>query len=70
MVGAVGNVVLAQALFRIPPAKFGSAVAWLRLASGLLDFAMFIPNVGLMLSIGSVLALFISNLRFGFILLQ
>lgn len=57
--GSLTGLLVSILMLRDRERRFSPATAYLRIASSLLDFALFIPVVGLYLSIGSVLCLFI-----------
>lgn len=58
--GSLSGLLIAGAMLRSP--IFGRAAAYLRLASSVLDFGLFVPGVGLFISLGSVVCLLVFNL--------
>ncbi|HET7767882.1 MAG TPA: hypothetical protein VFN74_03840 [Chloroflexota bacterium] len=53
--GSLGGVLVGAAMLRAP--RFGRAIPSLRIASSVLDLGLFVPGVGLLISLGSVLCL-------------
>jgi hypothetical protein len=66
--GSVSGIVLALIMLR--STLFSRATAYLRLGSAILDFGLFIPVVGLYVSLGSVVALLLFNVLVGIRLLR
>lgn len=60
LLGSAGGLVLAVAMLRV--GTFGRTIPALRIGSSLLDLGLFLPVVGLYVSLGSVLCLLAFNL--------
>jgi hypothetical protein len=59
LVGSASGVFLGAAMLRA--GLFGRAAASLRIASSVLDLGLFVPDVGLVISLGSVVCLLVFN---------
>jgi hypothetical protein len=68
LLGSFAGLVVAAVMLR--SAVFGKATACLRIASSVLDLGLFVPAVGLVISLGSVLCLLVFNLLIARRLLQ
>jgi hypothetical protein len=66
--GSVNGLIVSLAMWK--SRLFGRAIPGLRILSSALDFTLFIPVIGLFLSIGSALALMVFNILAGRRLLQ
>ncbi len=55
VLGSLGGLLVAAAMLRSH--MFGRTSAYLRIASSVLDFGLFVPGIGLFVSLGSVLCL-------------
>jgi hypothetical protein len=55
LLGSVGGLLLSAAILRSN--IFSRAAAYLRIASSLLDFGLFVPSIGLFISLFSVFSL-------------
>jgi hypothetical protein len=56
---SVGGLLVAAAMLR--STLFGRSAAYLRIASSVLDFGLFVPSIGLVISLGSVVCLLAFN---------
>jgi hypothetical protein len=68
LLGSVGGLIVAAVMLRTT--VFSNTTAYLRIASSLLDFGLFVPTIGLTISLGSVLCLTAFNLLVARRLLQ
>jgi hypothetical protein len=68
VLGSVTGLIVAAAMLR--SAVFGRTTAYLRIASSLLDFGLFVPTIGLFISLFSVLCLLAFNVLVARRLLQ
>lgn len=68
ILGSMSGLVLS--VITLKSAVFSKATAYLRLASSVLDFGIFIPAAGLVISLGSVMCLLVFNILAGRRLLQ
>lgn len=68
ILGSISGILLSIAMLK--RALFGKTIAYLRLASSILDFGIFIPAVGLFISLGSVVCLLAFNILAGVKLLK
>jgi hypothetical protein len=59
VLGSVTGLIVAAVMLRSP--VFGRATAYLRIASSVLDFGLFVPTIGLFISLFSVLCLLAFN---------
>jgi hypothetical protein len=59
LLGSIGGLILAAVMLRTT--VFTKATAYLRIASSVLDFGLFVPTIGLGISLGSVLCLAVFN---------
>jgi hypothetical protein len=59
VLGSLTGLLVAAAMLR--SGVFGRATAYLRIASSALDLGLFVPTIGLFLSLGSVLCLLVFN---------
>jgi hypothetical protein len=60
LLGSIDGLILAAAMLR--SGTFSKPTAYLRIASSVLDFGLFVPTVGLFISLFSVVSLLIFNL--------
>jgi hypothetical protein len=68
VLGSVSGLIVAMVMLR--SGAVGSATAYLRIASSVLDFGLFVPAVGLFISLFSVLCLLVFNILIARRLLQ
>lgn len=68
LLGSVGGLIVAAVMLRTT--VFGRTTAYLRIASSVLDFGLFVPAIGLAISLGSVLCLTVFNVLVARRLLQ
>jgi hypothetical protein len=68
VVGSISGLVLAAAMLR--SRVFGKTASYLRIASSVLDFGLFVPGIGLLISLGSVLCLLVFHILVSRRLLQ
>lgn len=68
LLGSIGGVILAAVMLR--STVFSKTTAYLRIASSVLDFGLFVPTIGLSLALGSVLCLTMFNVLVARRLLQ
>lgn len=68
LLGSIQGLVIAWVMLHSP--LFGKGIAYLRLASSALDFGLYVPGIGLFLSMGSVVCLLVWNLWIARRLLQ
>jgi len=68
LLGSIGGLIVAVVMLRT--AVFSRTTAYLRIASSMLDFGLFVPVIGLTISLGSVLCLTVFNLLVARRLLQ
>ena len=68
LLGSISGLILAAVMLRT--AVFSRATAYLRIASSLLDFGLFVPTIGLYIALGSVLCLVAFNILIARRLLQ
>ncbi|MCC6168647.1 MAG: DUF4386 family protein [Caldilineaceae bacterium] len=68
LLGSIQGLVIAWLMLHSP--LFGKGIAYLRLASSVLDFGLYIPAIGLFLSMGSVVCLLVWNTLIAHRLLQ
>jgi hypothetical protein len=68
LLGSVGGLIVAAVMLRTT--VFGRTTAYLRIASSVLDFGLFVPTIGLAISLGSVLCLTVFNVLVARQLLQ
>ena len=59
LLGSIGGLIVAAVMLRTT--VFSKGTAYLRIASSMLDFGLFVPTVGLAISLGSVLCLTVFN---------
>jgi hypothetical protein len=59
LLGAITGLLVAAAMLRTD--RFSKTTAYLRIASSVLDFGIFVPGVGLFISLGSVVCLLLFN---------
>jgi hypothetical protein len=59
LLGAITGLLVAVAMLQT--GRFSKTTAYLRLASSVLDFGIFVPGVGLFISLGSVVCLLLFN---------
>jgi hypothetical protein len=59
LLGAITGLLVAAAMLRT--GRFSKSTAYLRIASSVLDFGIFLPTVGLFISLGSVVCLLLFN---------
>jgi hypothetical protein len=60
MLGSITGLIIAAVMLRSP--IFSKTTAYLRIASSILDFGLFVPTVGLFISLFSVVSLLIFNI--------
>jgi hypothetical protein len=60
LLGSVAGLLIAVVMLR--SRTFSKTTAYLRLASSVLDFGLFVPGIGLVISLGSVVCLLLFNL--------
>jgi hypothetical protein len=68
LLGSISGLILAAAMLRT--AVFSRATAYVRIASSVLDFGLFVPAIGLYIALGSVLCLVVFNILVARRLLQ
>jgi hypothetical protein len=68
LLGSIGGLIVAAVMLRTT--VFSKATAYLRIASSVLDFGLFVPTIGLAISLGSVLCLTVFNVLVAVRLLQ
>jgi hypothetical protein len=68
LLGSLSGLVLAAAMLRTR--QFGTAAPYLRIGSSVFDFGLFVPGIGLFISLVSVLCLLVFNLLVARRLLQ
>jgi hypothetical protein len=68
LLGSISGLILAAVMLR--SSIFSRATAYLRIASSLLDFGLFVPTIGLYIALGSVLCLVAFNILIARRLLQ
>jgi hypothetical protein len=59
LLGAITGLLVAGAMLRT--GRFSKTTAYLRIASSVLDFGIFVPTIGLFISLGSVVCLLLFN---------
>jgi hypothetical protein len=68
LLGSIGGLIVAAVMLRT--AVFSKTTGYLRIASSVLDFGLFVPVIGLTISLGSVLCLTVFNVLVARRLLQ
>jgi hypothetical protein len=68
VLGSVGGLLISAAMLR--STLFGKATAYVRIASSVLDFGIYVPTIGLVISLVSVVCLLIWNILIARRLLQ
>jgi hypothetical protein len=68
LLGSIGGIIVAVVMLRTT--VFSNTTAYLRIASSLLDLGLFVPVIGLTISLGSVLCLTVFNVLVAQRLLQ
>jgi len=63
LLGSITELIIAAVMLR--SGIFGKAIPYLRIASSVLDFGIFVPTVGLFISLFSVVALLLFNILIG-----
>ena len=59
LLGSIGGLIVAAVMLR--STVFSKTTAYLRIASSVLDFGLFVPTIGLSIALGSVLCLTVFN---------
>jgi hypothetical protein len=68
LLGSIGGLIVAAVMLRTT--VFSKTTAYLRIASSVLDFGLFVPAIGLSIALGSVLCLTVFNVLVARRLLQ
>jgi hypothetical protein len=68
LLGSIGGLIVAAVMLRTT--VFSRTTAYLRIASSVLDFGLFVPSIGLSIALGSVLCLTVFNILVARRLLQ